>query len=761
MASPQAGQTIAGKYQLISPIGEGGMGVVWRARHLALGRDVAIKLIHEASGDRVLGERFLREARHAASVRHPNVVDVIDSGSTDAGLPFFVMELLEGRTLGARLALGRPPLGEVLRIAVGMLRGLAAVHAAGLLHRDLKPENVFLAAEAGEAVVKLLDFGVARSQGEHAAAALLTQPGTLLGTPAYMSIEQLRGAGDLDARSDLYAVGAILYEALAGQRPHGGATVALLIAAKLERDPEALLVLRPDLPGALCGIVHRALHRERAERFASATEMLQALVGEPDLAALLQREGVVIPRTPALHAVEGARALPASPAAPVAATEAWSATPRADVAPAGGVAVTAPWTGVDAGMPAPPPAAASPTSAKTPLLIAAALAFGVLGVCGLGALAFWMRGDAGDDGPRVTEAETPPSDRAASWILGAPAELPTLAAQWRTIESASARDAVRLVWRSEDRRYLPVMVEVAATEWATLAARRFGGTPVRGEVPAGEQLSLTLMQTGSVILRGGPTARAERVNALQSGVLVAGVRGRVGDTESPTTGTNAWNYIVSDGERAGWAFGDGLEEYRGCVPAVDSFLTELPVEYRDSALAQTSIRTTSDIASAPGQQSGFVMRFNLPGGDGAYVGLFASTPDCRLSLLGIHRVDHPIQLTYLCDAVKGTGPKLLIVRGPALTQGNERWQAFVVGQSGTVWSTTLRSDENLRSGRVRVRIAATTNDGVYAPVSAERPESARPELFVWDGTQLHASDMGFGRDIFGFGGSGDEFGDGE
>ncbi len=526
MASLQAGQIIAGKYQLLSPIGEGGMGVVWRARHLALGRDVAIKLIHEASVDGTLRERFLREARHAASVRHPNVVDVIDIGSTEAGLPFFVMELLEGRTLGARLALGRLPLEEVLWIAVGTLRGLAAVHAAGLLHRDLKPENIFLAVEGGETVVKLLDFGVARSQREPAAAALLTQPGTMLGTPAYMSIEQLRGAEDLDARSDLYAVGAILYEALAGQRPHGGATVALLIAAKLERDPEALLAVRPDLPGALCGIVHRALHRQRAERFTSATEMLQALLGEPDLAALLQRDGASFPRTPTPVAAAAAREFPTSPPSPVARTEAWSVTPAAG-APPSGVAVTAPWTPPDAGMPAPlpPSAVASPTTSKTPMFLAAALALGVLGVCGLGALLFWMRGDAGDEASRVAEAAAPAAGHSASWILGEAAALSMLAAQWRAIQSDSARDAIRLVRQSDDGRYLPIMVEGSDAEWATLAARRFGGTPVRAEVPAGEQVSLTLLRTGSVTLRAGPTKRTERVDALQSGVLVAGVRG--------------------------------------------------------------------------------------------------------------------------------------------------------------------------------------------------------------------------------------------
>ncbi len=153
------------------------------------------------------------------------------------------------------------------------------------------------------------------------------------------------------------------------------------------------------------------------------------------------------------------------------------------------------------------------------------------------------------------------------------------------------------------------------------------------------------------------------------------------------------------------------------------------------------------------------MRFNLPGDDGAYVGLFASSADCRLSLLGLHRVDHPVHLTYLCDAIPNIGPKLLIVRGPALTQGYEHWQAFVVGEPGTVWSTSLLSDESLGRRSVRVRIAATTTQGLYAPVSVQRPEAPYPELFVWDGSQLRSSDMAAGGNYFGDEGSGDEFGE--
>jgi len=273
MGPASAGRVIAGKYQLLAPLGEGAMGVVWRARQLALGRDVALKLLREDHRDPTHAERLLREARHAASVRDPHVVEVLDLGRSDDGVPYLVFELLEGETLGARLRHGPMPVEDVKRVGVGMLRGLAAVHRAGLLHRDLKPDNVFLAREGGETVVKLLDFGVSRRTVDAHVDVQLTAPGTLLGTPMYMSIEQLRGDVDLDARSDLHSVGAILYEALAGRPPHVESSLAALTVAKVERDPPALGSLNPGLPSALCAVVHRALQRHRSQRFGSAHEM--------------------------------------------------------------------------------------------------------------------------------------------------------------------------------------------------------------------------------------------------------------------------------------------------------------------------------------------------------------------------------------------------------------------------------------------------------------------------------------------------------
>jgi serine/threonine protein kinase len=223
-----AGGTKLGPYEVIAPLGAGGMGEVYRARDTRLGREVAIKVLPaDRLSDPVRRARFEQEARAAAAFHHPNIVTIYEIESAE-GTDFIVMELVAGKTLDALIPRHGMRLGEVLRIAIPLADALAAAHTAGIVHRDLKPANVMVTPEG---VVKVLDFGLAKLRQVEVAGeddttldaqARLSRPGTVAGTPAYMSPEQASG-GVVDARSDIFSFGAALYEMVTGRRPFGGA----------------------------------------------------------------------------------------------------------------------------------------------------------------------------------------------------------------------------------------------------------------------------------------------------------------------------------------------------------------------------------------------------------------------------------------------------------------------------------------------------------------------------------------------------------
>lgn len=278
-----AGSTIGGKYALVQQIGEGGMATVWRAVHTMLDREVAVKFIEMRgpSADK-LAARFLDEARIAAAVRHRNVVDIIDFGTTPEGQPYMVMELLQGESLADRFArTPQIPLPDAIAIVSLALSGLGAVHDKGIVHRDLKPENIFLVEDADGSFPKLLDFGISKSiegqvKGNRAAA--MTQEGTLLGTPQYMSPEQARGLKDVDKRTDLYSMGVILYEAISGRLPLDSENLGDLLMMVIQDPYVPLLELCPDVGAAVSAVVDRALAKNRDERFSEAREMRNALL---------------------------------------------------------------------------------------------------------------------------------------------------------------------------------------------------------------------------------------------------------------------------------------------------------------------------------------------------------------------------------------------------------------------------------------------------------------------------------------------------
>ncbi len=264
-----------GHYAITGKLGEGGMGVVYLAHDERLGRAVAVKTMN-LSGDESARRRFWREARAAAAINHPNVCQLYEVGE-DGGEPFIAMELLEGETLADRLKRGALSVSETLPIVLGVLSALQALHARGVVHRDLKPTNVFLTAHG----VKLLDFGLARTVDADLAQSLavtndVTRTGMLVGTPRYMSPEQVKGEG-LDFRGDLFAVGAILFEMLAGRPAFAGKNAVEILHATLYEQPPALTG-SPSV-AAVDRVIRRALAKRPAERPASAAEMAEDLRG--------------------------------------------------------------------------------------------------------------------------------------------------------------------------------------------------------------------------------------------------------------------------------------------------------------------------------------------------------------------------------------------------------------------------------------------------------------------------------------------------
>ena len=269
-----AGLVLDGRYRLERPLGEGGMGAVWVAYQLALQREVAVKVLHfSAESSRA---RLRDEALALAAVRHPAVVQVYDYGEMEGGVPYVVMELVAGEPLGAHLGrVGTLPADEAVALVLPILEGLAAAHRAGIIHRDIKPENVILAPGPTGVGPKLLDFGISRRG--HAGASRLTADGSILGTPAYMAPEQVRGV-EVDERADVWAVGVLLYELLAGTTPFAADNVFVVIRGVLDKTPSYPRGAR-GLDGRLWAILMAALRKDPADRTASAPAMRDALAG--------------------------------------------------------------------------------------------------------------------------------------------------------------------------------------------------------------------------------------------------------------------------------------------------------------------------------------------------------------------------------------------------------------------------------------------------------------------------------------------------
>jgi serine/threonine-protein kinase len=274
------GNVIGGKYGLLRLLGEGGMGSVWVAENMALKANVALKLIRADVAESSANERFLSEARLAARLQHAAIVRVFDFGKTELDEPYIVMELLEGETLGQRLArLGALDPMELLQTLLPIIDALHSAHGHGVIHRDLKPDNVFVAKSEGGVQPKLLDFGIAKLRGESAFhSTKLTQAGTLIGSPDYMSPEQARGETDLDPRSDVWALCVLAYECLVGKPPFRGDNYNALLWAIIHDEPVPTTMFHAgDLE--LWRILKKGFAKDRNARWESARRLGEALAG--------------------------------------------------------------------------------------------------------------------------------------------------------------------------------------------------------------------------------------------------------------------------------------------------------------------------------------------------------------------------------------------------------------------------------------------------------------------------------------------------
>lgn len=283
-AAVHIGAIVDGKYDLCQLIAVGGVGAVYRARHRFTGRQVALKLLRDQfSKDRTMAERFLREAKAAAAVGHPCIIDVVDAGVDESVGVYVAFELLEGIDLAEAFKDRKLSIGQILDVADAVLDALEAAHRAGVVHRDIKPPNIFLIDGACDRQhVRVLDFGAAKRQ-QVGPDESLTVVGTVIGTPAYMSPEQA-AAAPVDHACDIWAVGAVLFRAFADRPPFVAGNVHLLLACIIRDTAPSLAEFRPDLPAPIIAVIDKALQRSPNDRWRSAEEMRQALLDARDAA---------------------------------------------------------------------------------------------------------------------------------------------------------------------------------------------------------------------------------------------------------------------------------------------------------------------------------------------------------------------------------------------------------------------------------------------------------------------------------------------
>ncbi len=312
------GSILAGKYRTERVLGRGGMGMVVAAEHVQLEQKVAIKLLlPEILSNQEIVQRFLREARASARIQNEHVVRVFDVGTLETGEPYMAMELLEGQDLGDVIA-SRGRLGSVDAVdyVLEACEALAEAHGLGIVHRDIKPSNLFLARRSdGSTLIKVLDFGISKTTGPQDGA--MTRTSALLGSPLYMSPEQLTSARDVDARSDIWALGIVLYELLSGEPPFVAQTLPQIIALVMSGSVMPLRERVPSVPEALAAVVHRCLEKDPEHRYANLGELASELApfastGHPSLDRVVRRFSNTHPPSSAKRSEPAVAAISAS-----------------------------------------------------------------------------------------------------------------------------------------------------------------------------------------------------------------------------------------------------------------------------------------------------------------------------------------------------------------------------------------------------------------------------------------------------------------
>jgi serine/threonine-protein kinase len=449
----RVGSTLAERWRLEVLLGEGGMGAVYAARHRN-GKRVAIKILHpELARNATVRRRFQAEGYAANRVEHPGAVSVLDDGTTEDGVPFLVMELLEGTSVADRAAAGPLSVTTSVEICLSVLDVLAAAHERGVVHRDVKPENVFLTRDGR---TMLLDFGIARLLEDDGGRGI-TRSGVSLGTPAYMSPEQAAGRLDeIGPRSDLYSVGAMLFGLLAGRPPHVTSNVNEALVAAATKAAPPLASVFPDAPPEVAAAVDRALAFVIADRFPNARAMRRALA----LAI-----GQAPPAEPSSNAATlpdpaSSRRTPASASTP---TSALASMP------------TSTQSSSSISTDRPSPLLASGASKRTPWLVGLTL----VAVAGAVALALGGRGatSSGAAGARATATSSPPAADPAATSMGAPVAPPpaSVSVATTTLPAASSAEP------SRDGPKEPAVP--AARAGAISSSTRVGSAPVRPGTP--------------------------------------------------------------------------------------------------------------------------------------------------------------------------------------------------------------------------------------------------------------------------------------
>ncbi len=429
---PKQGDLIAGKYRIERLLGRGGMGVVYAANHELLGVRVAVKvLLTDIASSPEAVSRFLNEARNAARIQSDNVARVMDVGTLDGGRPFMVIEYLDGDDLARVLETRGPlPLQEAVDYALQALEALAQAHVMGIVHRDLKPANLFLVRRQDRTTqVKVLDFGISKSTnilGQ--TSGQMTSTKELLGSPYYMSPEQLRSSKRVDARADIWSMGIILYELVCGLTPFQADTFGELFAAILEQDPPPVRAKRPDLPAAFEQVIARCLRRKVEERFNNVGELASAL--SPFASQRGQRTAqrildVVPPGAVApWHESGEQRSLP----------------PELAMQPppvvSGARAITPSPGGQTNGSWGTPVAAAPPARSSSSVAIISGAATMVIGLVAVGGFVAWHHWRTPAVGPDTVSSVAPSASAAP------PGTAPSAAASAATTPSASASSAI-------------------------------------------------------------------------------------------------------------------------------------------------------------------------------------------------------------------------------------------------------------------------------------------------------------------------------